>query len=77
MIKTRSEYNFVNIPYSIFVNGDVMPLRKGHEQSILRGEDIAFLFEAVERRHCMIGYSTISRTLNRTILGDNYRYVIS
>lgn len=77
MITTRGEYDFVNIPYSILVNGDVIPLRKGHGQSILRGEDIAFLLEAVERKHCMIGDTTINRTLDRTIVGGNYRYVIS
>lgn len=48
MITDRADYDFVNIPYTIKINGEIMPLRANKNE--LRGEDPAFLMEADEER---------------------------
>lgn len=68
MISQRSDYDFVAIPGTIKINGEIMPLRSNKNE--LRGEDPAFLMEAAdERRVIWNGGTTTKTTMTREIEG--------
>lgn len=68
MITDRADYDFVTIPDSIKINGEIMPLRANKNE--LRGEDPAFLMEAAdERRVIWNGGTTTKSTMTREIEG--------
>ena len=68
MISKRTDYDFVTIPGTIKINGEIMPLRTNKNE--LRGEDPAFLLEAAdERRVIWNGGTTTKSTMTREIEG--------
>lgn len=68
MISDRVDYDFVTIPGTIKINGEIMPLRANKNE--LRGEDPAFLMEAAdERRVIWNGGTTTKTTMTREIEG--------
>lgn len=68
MITDRADYDFVTIPDTIKINGEIMPLRANKYE--LRGEDPAFLMEAAdERRVIWNGGTTTKSTMTREIEG--------
>lgn len=68
MITDRADYDFVDIPDTIKINGEIMPLRANKHE--LRGEDPAFLLEAAdERRVIWNGGTTTKTTMTREIEG--------
>lgn len=68
MISSRTEYDFVTIPLSIKINGEIMPRRTNKNE--LRGEDPSFLLEAeAERRVIWNGGTTTKSTMTREIEG--------
>lgn len=68
MITDRADYDFVDIPDSIKINGEIMPLRANKNE--LRGEDPAFLMEAAdERRVIWNGGTTTKSAMTREIEG--------
>lgn len=68
MISSRTDYDFVTIPLSIKINGEIMPLRANKNE--LRGEDPSFLLEAeAERRVIWNGGTTTKSTMTREIEG--------
>lgn len=77
MISSRADYAFVSIPSSIRINGEIMPLRPESARNELRGEDPAFLLEAVAERAAVYNNSTTSsKTLmTREIRGDRLQRV--
>lgn len=82
MINSVDQYEFVtgaNIdadhPHGdldrILINGEIMPLRsEGHKRD-LRGEDIAFLAEAVNERRKSLGYPKNTYNFSRNITSSN------
>ncbi len=69
MISDRSEYDFVDIPDAIKINGEIMPLRLNKHE--LRGEDPAFLMEAADERRIIWNGGTVPKTtMTREIRGD-------
>lgn len=66
MIADRQDYEFVDVPNSIAVDGGIMPARDTRQDGswkVLRGEDPAFLMEATaERRYSCA--DTMSRAAN-------------
>lgn len=68
MITDRADYDFVTIPDSIKINGEIMPRRENKNE--LRGEDPSFLLEAeAERRVIWNGGTTTKSTVTREIEG--------
>lgn len=68
MITDRADYDFVTIPDSIKINGEIMPRRANKYE--LRGEDPSFLLEAeAERRVIWNGGTTTKSTMTREIEG--------
>lgn len=68
MINSRTDYDFVTIPDTIKINGDIMPRRTNKNE--LRGEDPAFLMEAEAERHVIWnGGTTTKSTMTREIEG--------
>lgn len=45
MIDSREQYRLVEIPPGMVIDGQILPLRTGTEQRVLRGEDVCFLME--------------------------------
>ena len=69
MIVDRADYDFVDIPDSIKINGEIMPLRANKHE--LRGEDPSFLLEAeAERRVIWNGGTVPKTTMTHEIRGD-------
>lgn len=77
MIASRTEYDFVDIPSSIRINGGIMPLRPESARNELRGEDPAFLMEATAERAAVYGNSAASSktAMTREIRGDRLQSV--
>lgn len=68
MITDRAEYDFVTIPDTIKINGEIMPRRANKNE--LRGEDPAFLMEAADERRVIWNGGTIPKsTMTREIEG--------
>lgn len=68
MISSRTEYDFVTIPDTIKINGEIMPRRTNKNE--LLGEDPSFLLEAeAERRVIWNGGTTTKSTMTREIEG--------
>lgn len=68
MITDRADYDFVTIPDTIKINGEIMPLRANKYE--LRGEDPAFLMEAADERRVIWNGGTIPKTtMTREIEG--------
>lgn len=61
MITDRADYDFVTIPDTIKINGEIMPLRANKYE--LRGEDPAFLMEAADERRVIWNGGTVPKTL--------------
>lgn len=81
MITSREQYRFVEIPDGIRVDGGIMPARDVAGDGSwrhLRGEDVAFLMEAVRERRAAVGadveHAALDRRLDyrrmRKIVGD-------
>lgn len=81
MITSREQYRFVEIPEGIRVDGGIMPARDVAGDGSwrhLRGEDVAFLMEAVRERRAAVGadveHAALDRRLDyrrmRKIVGD-------
>lgn len=69
MISDRADYDFVDIPDTIRINGEIMPLRLNKHE--LRGEDPSFLLEAeAERRVIWNGGTVPKTTMTHEIRGD-------
>ena len=74
MISDRVDYDFVTIPGTIKINGEIMPLRTNKNE--LRGEDPAFLMEAADERYVIWhGGSTTKSTMTREIRGDRLQAI--
>lgn len=74
MITDRADYDFVTIPDSIKINGEIMPLRANKYE--LRGEDPAFLMEAeAERRVIWNGGTVPKTTMTHEIRGDRLQAI--
>lgn len=68
MISSRTDYDFVTIPGTIKINGEIMPRRANKNE--LRGEDPSFLLEAeAERRVIWNGGTTTKSSMTREIEG--------
>lgn len=68
MISKRTDYDFVDIPDEIKINGEIMPLRANKNE--LRGEDPAFLMEAADERYVIWhGGTTTKTTMTRKVEG--------
>lgn len=52
MINNRAQYDFVNIPANMIINGEVMPHR--NNKDILRGEDACFIVESHKEREIAV-----------------------
>ena len=69
MIYSRSDYEYMSIDADILVNGGIMPVRdlaNDGSWKVLRGEDMAFLKEAMHQRYLSDPYF-LSRTQTRKI----------
>lgn len=74
MITDRADYDFVTIPDSIKINGEIMPLRANKYE--LRGEDPAFLLEAADERRVIWNGGTVPKTtMRREIRGDRLQAI--
>lgn len=74
MITDRADYDFVTIPDSIKINGEIMPLRANKYE--LRGEDPAFLLEAADERRVIWNGGTVPKTtMTREIRGDRLQAI--
>lgn len=74
MITDRTDYDFVDIPDTIKINGEIMPLRANKYE--LRGEDPAFLMEADEERFVIWnGGTRFKTTMTREIHGDRLQRI--
>ena len=66
MINSRDKYDFVTIPDEIRIDGGIMPARDVAADGSwkhLRGEDAAFILEAVAERRCAVAGVTVEKTL--------------
>ena len=66
MINARDKYDFVTIPDEIRIDGGIMPARDVAADGSwkqLRGEDAAFILEAVAERRCAVAGVTVEKTL--------------
>ena len=66
MINARDQYDFVTIPDEIRIDGGIMPARDVAADGSwkhLRGEDAAFILEAVAERRCAVAGVTVEKTL--------------
>lgn len=66
MINSRDQYDFVTIPDEIRIDGGIMPARDvaaDWSWKHLRGEDAAFILEAVAERRCAVAGVTVEKTL--------------
>lgn len=69
MISDRADYDFVTIPSSIKINGEIMPLRANKNE--LRGEDPAFLMEAqAERNAVWDNFDSVKYVMTKEIRAD-------
>lgn len=74
MITKRTDYDFVDIPDEIKINGEIMPLRANKNE--LRGEDPSFLLEADAERHAIWANTDPGKTtMTREIRGDRLRLI--
>lgn len=70
MITSREQYRFVEIPEGIRVDGGIMPARDVAGDGSwrhLRGEDVAFLMEAVRERRAAVGADVVHAALDRRL----------
>lgn len=74
MITDRADYDFVDIPDTIKINGEIMPLRRNKNE--LRGEDPAFLLEAADERRVIWNGGTVPKTtMTHEIRGDRLQAI--
>lgn len=79
MIDQKSDYDFVTWPYdgSIQVDGSIMPIRQQSQNTTLRGEDVAFLYEVIQRTRKSSRMTTGGLYMTKRIDGDPVQDVIT
>lgn len=71
MLTSRDQYETMTIPYTIKIDGGIMPCRQNQDQ--LRGEDPAYLNEYMNRFIIIAGSRYYSPAVNKQLYGNSIR----